>query len=131
MLVDMLINISSSQDGITTLWSSRLDMDEKIKKLICICPNTKSAFTRLERFTDNYAVDPKPEQLEVRLKLVNENWEKYNNVQDELEESGHDSEKQQRDEMEERYYYLTGFIQTKMKELELSGSPQLNVTTEP
>jgi hypothetical protein len=53
-----------------------------IKKLIRICANTKSAFTRLERFADNYVVDPKPEQLEVRLKLFNENWEKYNNVQD-------------------------------------------------
>jgi hypothetical protein len=86
----------------------------------------------MERFADIYAVDPKPEQLEVRLKLFNENWEKYNNMQDELEELGHDSENQQQcDEMEERYCYLTGFIQTKMKELELSGSPELNVTTEP
>jgi hypothetical protein len=107
-------------------------MDEKIKKLIRICAKTKSAFTRLERFADNYVVDPKPEQLEVRLKLVNENWQKYNNVQDELEELCHDSEnQQQREEMDERYCYLTGFIQTKMKELELSGSPELNVTTEP
>jgi hypothetical protein len=32
--------------------------------------------------------------------------------------------------MEERYCYLTGFIQTKIKELELSGPPELNVTTE-
>ena len=33
--------------------------------------------------------------------------------------------------MEERYCYLTGFIQTKMKELELTGVPELNATTEP
>ena len=53
-------------------------------------------------------------------------------MQDELEELGHDSENQQQhDEMEGRYCYLTGFIQTKMKELELAGSPELNVTTEP
>jgi hypothetical protein len=32
--------------------------------------------------------------------------------------------------MEERYCCLTGFIQTKMKQLELSGPPELNVTTE-
>jgi len=38
---------------------------------------------------------------------------------------------QQRDEMEERYCYLTGFIQTKMKELEVAGAPELNVTTDP
>jgi len=64
--------------------------------------------------------------------LINENREKYNNVQDELEELGHDSNnQQQRDEMEERYCYLTGFIQTKMKELEVEGAPELNVTTEP
>jgi len=68
-------------------------MDEKIKKkLIRICANAKSAFTRMERFVDNYAVDQRPEQLDVRLKLINENWEKYKNVQDELEELGHDSE---------------------------------------
>jgi hypothetical protein len=88
----------------------------------------------MERFVDNYAADPKPEQLEVRFKLINENWEKYNNVQDELEELGHDSKgQQQRDEMEERYRYLTGLIlvQSKMKEPELSGSPELHVTTEP
>jgi len=38
---------------------------------------------------------------------------------------------QQRDEMEERYCYLTGFVQTKMKELEVAEAPELNVTTEP
>jgi hypothetical protein len=107
-------------------------MEEKSKKLIRICANTKSAFTRMERFVDNYAVDPKPEQLNVRLKLINETWEKYNNAQEELEELGHDSNNQQQsDEMEERYCYLTGFIQTKMKELELTTVPELNVTTEP
>jgi hypothetical protein len=46
--------------------------------------------------------------------------EKYNEVQDELVELGHDSENQlQCDGMEERYCYLTGFIQTKMEELEM------------
>ena len=59
-------------------------MDERCKKLIRICANTKSAFTRLERFVDNYAADPKSEQLEMILKLINENWEKYNNAQDEF-----------------------------------------------
>jgi hypothetical protein len=39
----------------------------------------------------------------MRLELINENWEKYNNAQDELEELGHDSNnQQQRGEMEER-----------------------------
>jgi hypothetical protein len=86
MLVDMLINISSSHDGVTTCGPpSAPNMDKKIKKRIRICANTKGAFIRMERFADNYAVDPKPEQLEVRLKLIIENWEKYNNVQDELE----------------------------------------------
>jgi len=33
--------------------------------------------------------------------------------------------------MEERYCYLTGFIQTKMKELEVAGASELNVTTQP
>lgn len=61
-------------------------MEEKSKKLIHICANTKSTFTRMERFVDNYATDPRPEQLEVRLKLINENWGKYNYAQDELEE---------------------------------------------
>ena len=37
---------------------------------------------------------------------------------------------QQCDEMEERYCYLTGFIKTKMKELELTGVPESNVRTE-
>jgi len=107
-------------------------MDEKGKKLISICANIKSAFIRMERFVDNYAVDPGPEQLDVRLKIINENWEKYNNVQDELEELGHDGyNQQQRDELEERYCYLTGFVQTKMKGLEVAGPPELNVTTEP
>ena len=67
----------------------------------------------------------------MRLKLINESWEKYSEAQDELEEIGHDSNsQQQRDEMEERYCYLTGFIQTKMKELELTMVPESNVTTE-
>jgi hypothetical protein len=30
----------------------------------------------MEKFVGNYAVDPKPEQLDVRLKLINENWGK-------------------------------------------------------
>jgi hypothetical protein len=42
-------------------------MNEKGKKLIHICANIKSAFTRMERFVDNYTVDPRPEQLYVRL----------------------------------------------------------------
>jgi len=106
-------------------------MDEKGKKLIRICANIKSAFTRMERFVDNYAIDPRPEQLDVRLKLINENWEKYRNFQDELQELGRDgNNQQQHDEMEEKYSYLTGFIQTKMKELEVAGAPELNVTTE-
>ena len=67
----------------------------------------------MEKFVDNYMVDQKPEQLEVRLKLIDENWEKYNHAQDELEELGHDSyNQQQREEMEERYCHLTGFFQT-------------------
>jgi hypothetical protein len=70
----------------------------------------------MERFVENYVIDSKPEQLEARLRLINENWGKYNDVQDELEELGHgSSNQQQRDEMEERYCYLTGFIQTKLK----------------
>jgi len=32
--------------------------------------------------------------------------------------------------MEERYCYLTGFIQTKIKEMELTGIPESNVMTE-
>jgi len=67
----------------------------------------------------------------VRLKLLNENWEKYSEAQDELEEIGHDTNSQeQRDEMKESYCYLTGFIQTKMKELELTVVPESNVMTE-
>jgi hypothetical protein len=107
-------------------------MDEKDKKLICICGNIKSAFTRMERFVDNCGVDPRPEQLAVRLKLINEKWEKYNNVQGELEELGHDgNNQQQRDEMEERYCYFSGIIQSKMEELEVAGAHELHVTTEP
>jgi hypothetical protein len=45
-------------------------MEDKIKKLIGNCSNTKSAFTRTERFVDNYAADPSPERLSVRLKLI-------------------------------------------------------------
>jgi hypothetical protein len=66
-------------------------MDERGKKLIRICANTKGACTRLERFVESYSTDPKPEQLEVRLKLIDENWEKYTDAQDELEELGHDT----------------------------------------
>jgi hypothetical protein len=106
-------------------------MDKKGKKLIRISANIESAFTRTEIFVHNYAVDPKPKQLEVRLKLINENWEKYN-VQHELEVLGPViNNQQQRDEMEERYCCLTGFIQTKMKELELTQAPEFNITTEP
>jgi hypothetical protein len=67
----------------------------------------------------------------VRLKFISENWEKYIDAQDELEELGHDTNsQQQRDEMEERYCYLTAFIETKMKELEPAGVQELNATTE-
>jgi hypothetical protein len=47
-------------------------MEERGKKLFRTCANTKAAFTRLERFVENYLTDPKPEQLEVRLKLINQ-----------------------------------------------------------
>jgi len=58
-------------------------MEDRGKKSIRVCGNTKGAFTRLERFVENYLIDPKPEQLEVRFKLVNENWEKYSEAKDE------------------------------------------------
>jgi hypothetical protein len=107
-------------------------MEERGKKLIRICANAKSAFTRLEKFIDNYEADPKPEQLIVRLKLTNENWERYNNAQEGLEEVGHDSiDPQQRDDMEERYCHITGFIQTKLKELEIKEGPEVNANLEP
>jgi len=107
-------------------------MEENKKRLTRICANTKGAFTRMEKFIDNYMVQQKSEQLEVRLKLIQENWEKYSQAQDELEELGYDSyNQQQREEMEERYCHLTGFIQTKLKELEVTGPPELNMTSEP
>ena len=107
-------------------------MEESRKRLTRICANTKSAFTRMEKFVDNYMVDQKPEQSEVRLKLIIENWEKYNQAQEELEELGHDSyNQQQREEMEERYCHLIGFIQTKLKQLEITGPPESNVNPEP
>jgi len=56
-------------------------MEENRKRLTRICANTKSAFTRMEKFVDNYMVDQKAEQLEVRLKLIQENWEKYSQAQ--------------------------------------------------
>jgi len=91
-------------------------MEERGKKFIRVCAKTKGAFTRLERFVENYLIDPNPKQLEVRLKLVNENWEKCSEAQDELEETGHDTNSQQQcDEMQERYCYLTGFIPKKIK----------------
>ena len=103
-------------------------MEESRKRLIRICANTKSAFARMEKFVDIYMTDQKPEQLEVRLKLISENWEKYNQAQDELEELGYDSyNQQQREEMDERYCHLTGFIQTKLKELEVTGAPEPSV----
>ena len=107
-------------------------MEESRKRLTSICANTKSAFTRMEKFVDNYMADQKPEQLEVRLKLISENWENYNQAQDELEELGYDSyNQQQREEMEERYCHLTGFIQTRLKELEVTGAPESNGNFEP
>jgi len=107
-------------------------MEKSRKRLTRICANTKSAFTRMEKFVDNYMTDQKPEQLEVRLKLISENWEKYNQAQDELEELRHDSyNQQQREEMEERYCHLTGFIQSKLKELEVIVAPAPNSNFEP
>ena len=86
----------------------------------------------MEKFVDSYMVEQKPEQLEVRLKLICENWEKYTQAQDELEELGYDSyNQQQREEMEERYCHLTGFIQSKLKELEVTLTPESNVNVEP
>jgi flagellar basal body-associated protein FliL len=66
-------------------------MEKRAKKLLRVCANTKGAFTRLEKFVDNYSTDPKPEKLQVRLKLTNENREKYTEAQEELEELGHDT----------------------------------------
>lgn len=107
-------------------------MEESRKRLTRICANAKSAFTRMEKFVDNYMADQKSEQLEIRLKLINENWEKYTQAQDELEELAYDSyNQQQREEMEERYCHLTGFIQSKLKELEVTAAPESNVNVEP
>jgi len=42
------------------------NMEERGKKLIRVCANTKGAFTRVERFVEKYSIDPQPEQLEVK-----------------------------------------------------------------
>ena len=47
-------------------------MEESRKRLIRICANMKGAFTRTEKFVNSYMEDQKPEQLEVRLKLIEE-----------------------------------------------------------
>jgi hypothetical protein len=66
-------------------------------------PTLKVLLQEWKKSVDNYMADQKPKQLEVRLKLISENWEKYNQAQDELEELGYDSyNQQQREEMEER-----------------------------
>ena len=81
---------------------------------------------------NSYMEDQKPEQLEVRLKLIEEDREKYNKAQDEIEELGYDSHNQeQREEVEERYCSLTGFLQTKLKGFVVTGSPESNASAEP
>jgi len=49
------------------------NMEEIGENLMRACANTKCAFTKLEKFVENNLIDPKPEKLEVRLKLINEN----------------------------------------------------------
>jgi hypothetical protein len=49
----------------------------------------------MEGFVNNYTLEPKPRQLSVRHELINKNWEKYNNAEEELEELGHDSNNHQ------------------------------------
>jgi len=55
--------------GWCKLWRHRWyeNMEDRGKKLIRVCANTKGAFTRLENCVENNLIDPKPEQLEVRL----------------------------------------------------------------
>jgi hypothetical protein len=63
-------------------------------------------------------------QLEVRLTLLQENWNKFNEIQDEL-----DSLEKERTEIENRYCFLLSFIQGRLKDVQ---SRQSNIVpTEP
>jgi hypothetical protein len=69
-------------------------------------------------------------QLEVRLTLLQENWNKFNEIQDELDslEENVTSDKE-RTEIENRYCFLLSFIQARLKNVQ---SRQSNIVpTEP
>ena len=98
------------------------------------------AFTRLENYVKSWEDDSDAGQLEVRLTLLQDNWNKFNEIQDELDlldeiqdeldllEENVTSDKE-RTEIENRYCFLLSFIQGKLKDVQ---SRQINVVpTEP
>jgi hypothetical protein len=105
-------------------------MEENVKRLIKNRGIVKGAFTRLENFVKPWEDYTDAGQLEVRLTLLQENWNKFNEIQDELDllEENVTSDKE-RTEIENRYCFLLSFIQGKLKDVQ---SRQINVVpTEP
>jgi hypothetical protein len=47
--------------------------EERLQNLVRIRATTKAAFKRLGKFVAGYDENPKPDQLEIRLQLLQEN----------------------------------------------------------
>lgn len=60
-------------------------MEESVKRLIKSRGIVKGAFTRLENYVKSWEDDSDAGQLEVRLSLLQDNWNKFNEIQDELD----------------------------------------------
>jgi hypothetical protein len=102
-------------------------MEGNVKRLIKSHGIFNGAFTRLKNFVKSWEDDTDAGQLEVRLTLLQENWKKINEIQDELDllEENVTSDKE-RTEIENRYCFLLSFIQGKLKDVQ---SRQINVVT--
>jgi hypothetical protein len=94
-------------------------MEENVKRLIKSRGIVKGAFTRLENFVKSWEDDTDTGQLEVRLTSLQEKWNKFNDIQDELDllEENVTSDKERTDR-ENRYWFLLSFIQGKLKDVQ-------------
>ncbi|KAJ8884392.1 hypothetical protein PR048_016249 [Dryococelus australis] len=78
----------------------------------------------------NHERCPKPKELEVRLQLLQENWTRFNVIQDELGSLVDSADNEtERADMEERYCRLQDYLQHKIKETDANESKQHQETT--
>ena len=92
--------------------------------------NVKGSITRIEKwFEQNIDLIGDYEQFETRLQALSEAYKKFCELQDSIEELDNVAEIEERGSCEDRYYSLSGLLQTKINSLKNNNVKNVTAST--